>query len=173
MRGQMLGVDSIRQTGVLSGADGERLEFPLSEWRSPGAPAAGQWVDYVLADGQARQVYAAPAAPVAASAAPAATPGGTVFGAIAVGCLVLGFVFPILPTIAAFVFGVVGAGRAKAEHDNTGLILSRIGWIGALVLMILGLLFIAMAILFFGGLMNVLQTNGWTWQTLSSLKDFI
>ncbi|MGE0046673.1 MAG: hypothetical protein AB7J28_07665 [Hyphomonadaceae bacterium] len=171
MRGQVLGLDQPRGIGVLVDASGERLEFALAEWRSPGAPAPGQWVDFVLADGQAKQVFALPpgapgtpaygAGPGPAPAAP--TPMGTILGAVALGCLVLGFVIPILPTIAALVLGIVGAGRAKEERDETGLTLSRIAWIAATVLLVLFVMIAIIAALFFGGLMGVLGTAGWNW----------
>lgn len=62
-------------------------------------------------------------------------------GAIGCVCLVLGFVIPFIPTIAAFVLGVIGAGQAKAAgNDDTGLVLSRISWIGALTLLVIGTL---------------------------------
>lgn len=133
MRGVILGVHDGR--GVLSGADERRIEFPLSEWRSPGAPAAGQIVDYVDDGGQARAVFAVPAAPTAR-----APTGAMVIAIVAVGCLALGFIIPVLPTVAAFVLGVIGAGQAQAERDETALLLSRIAWIGALVLLALLLL---------------------------------
>lgn len=137
MRGTILGVHGGR--GVLIGPNQERLEFPLSEWRSPGTPAPGQIVDFVEANGEAQGVFAVPGA---ASASPGvgSTSNATVMGAIGCVCLVLGFLIPFIPTIAAFVLGVIGAGQAKAAgNDDTGLVLSRISWIGALVLLIIGM----------------------------------
>jgi hypothetical protein len=158
MRGQILGTDAARGVAVLVGADGGRLEFPLSEWRSSGAPFAGQWVDYVEADGQARQVFASPGAP--GSTHVGGTSMGTVFGALSLGCLLFGFIIPLLPTIAALVLGIVGARRAKEDGDETGLVLSRIGWIGAAALLLLLLLLIAAVLLFFGGLMAIAGVAG-------------
>lgn len=166
MRGQVLGLDQPRGIGVLVDASGERLEFALAEWRSPGAPAPGQWVDFVLIEGQAKQVFALPAGAPGTQGPPlttAPTPMGTVLGAIALGCLLLGFVIPILPTIAALVLGIVGAGRAKEERDETGLTLSRIAWIGAAVLLVLGVTVLLGTVLFFGGLMSLLGAFGWSW----------
>lgn len=133
MRGTILGVHGGR--GVLSGADERRIEFPLSEWRSAGTPLAGQVVDFVEENGEARAVFAVPGAVVGRPAS-----GSMVLGAIAVGCLALGFIIPLIPTIAAFVLGVIGAGQAQAERDETALLLSRIAWIGALVLLSIGVL---------------------------------
>ena len=61
-------------------------------------------------------------------------------GIIGVVCLVVGFVIPLIPTIAAFVLGVIGAGQAQAERDDTALLLSRVAWIGALVMLVIGVL---------------------------------
>jgi len=135
MRGTILGVHGGR--GVLLGANDQRLEFPLSEWRSAGAPVAGQIVDYLEDNGQARAVFAVP------GAAPARTHStALVLAAIGVGCLALGFVIPVAPTIAAFVLGVIAAAQAREEREETALLLARIAWIGALVLLILGTLII-------------------------------
>jgi hypothetical protein len=134
MRGTILGVHDGR--GVLIGPGEQRLDFPLSEWRSPGTPVSGQIVDFVEENGQARGVFAVPGAQASNSYSNA-----TVLGGIGCACLVLGFVIPLIPTIAAFVLGVIGAAQAKAAgNDETGLVLSRISWIGALVLLIVGIL---------------------------------
>ena len=143
MRGTILGSHDGR--GVLLGADERRLEFPLSEWRSAGAPVAGQVVDFVEEAGQARAVFVVPGA-VSAHA----HSGSFVLGIVALGCLALGFVIPLIPTIAAFVLGVVGAGQAQVEHDETALLMARIAWIGALALLLIGLLAIAAVIAFVG-----------------------
>lgn len=138
MRGTILGVHGGR--GVLLGPNEQRLEFPLSEWRSPGTPSPGQIVDFVEANGEAQGVFAVPGAR-AASGSVTATSNATVLGAIGCVSLVLGFLIPFIPTIAAFVLGVIGAAQAKeAGNDETGLLLSRISWIGALVLLVIGTL---------------------------------
>lgn len=135
MRGTILGVYNGR--GVLIGADERRLEFPLSEWRSSGSPVAGQIVDFVEQEGEARAVFAVPGAGVRTSSSASQS---MILGAIAVGCLVLGFVIPFVPTVVAYVLGVIGAGQAKSEGDDNALLLSRIAWIGALVLFAIALL---------------------------------
>lgn len=140
MRGTILGVHDGR--GVLLSADDRRLEFPLVEWRSAGGPAPGQAVDFVEEQGQARSVFAIPAAPTTSNP----RSGSFVLGLIALGCLAVGFIIPVLPTIFAFVFGVLGAQRAQEDRDETGLLLSRLAWIGALVvfaLMVVALLGLA------------------------------
>lgn len=147
MRGTILGVHDGR--GVLLGSNEQRLEFPLSEWRSAGAPMAGQIVDFVEEGAQAKSVFAVPGA--AAHAAGGAS-SSRVLSWIAIACLIAGFVIPFLPTIAAFVLGVIGAGQAKHEGDETALLLSRIAWIAALVLLALGVLAILAFVVFFGTL---------------------
>jgi hypothetical protein len=132
MRGTILGVHDGR--GVLLAPSDQRLEFPLSEWRSPGTPVAGQIVDFVEEGGQARGVFAVPGATGIGRSQ------SLVLGWISVACLVLGFVIPLIPHIAAFVLGVIGAGQARAENDETALLLSRVGWIGSLVMMVIGFL---------------------------------
>lgn len=143
MRGQILGVEDGR--GVLLGPNDERRTFPLAEWRSGGQPAAGLWVDFIADGDGARSVYAIPGHGRLSSAS-----SSFVLGAIGVGCLALGLVIPVLPTLAAFIFGVIGAGRAQEEGDATGLTLSRIAWIGALALIGLGIVALALLLAFFG-----------------------
>jgi hypothetical protein len=131
MRGTILGVHSGR--GVLIGPAEQRLEFPISEWRSAGIPAPGQIVDFVEEGGEARGVFAVPGASMTRSQS-----GSFVMGVIALVCLALGFIIPLLPTVAAFVLGVIGAAQAKVDGDDSALIMSRIAWITALVLLLLG-----------------------------------
>ncbi|MBL8530277.1 MAG: hypothetical protein JNK94_00950 [Hyphomonadaceae bacterium] len=132
MRGTILGAHDDR--GVLLGADDQRREFALSEWRSGGVPVAGQVVDFNDEAGEARAIYVVPGAAAGAGR----HSGAFVLGAIAVGCLALGFIIPVLPTVAAFILGAVGAAQAQQEKDDTALLLSRIAWIGALVLLAIG-----------------------------------
>lgn len=145
MRGTILGVHDGR--GVLLGPSEQRLEFPLNEWRSAAPPVPGQIVDFVEEGGQARGVFAVPGASVAGTQSTA-----LVLGWVGIGCLVLGFIIPLIPTIIAFVLGVIGAGQARADGDDTALLLSRISWIGALVLLIVGFLAILAVIAFVGTL---------------------
>lgn len=127
----------------------------MSEWRSAGTPTAGQIVDFVEDGGGARGVFAVPGAwsGVRGVSQPSST--ATVLGSIGCVCLALGFIIPLLPTIAAFVLGVIGAGQARETGDETGLLLSRISWIGALVLLVIGVLFLGAILAFIG-------TIGWS-----------
>jgi hypothetical protein len=147
MHGTVLGVHNGR--GVLTFGEGRRLEFSLSEWRSPGNPEPGQNVDFLEENGEARAVFLAlptptnapspqqaTTAPAQNTAAQTSTP--LTLGVISVCCLVLGFVIPIgVPTIVSFVVGVIGAGQARRHGDDTALVLSRIGWITSLILLLL------------------------------------
>ena len=146
MRGTILGVHGGQ--GVLLALDERRFEFPFTEWRSVGTPVAGQVVDFVEEGGQARGVFAVPGATSAA----AAVSGTRLMSWIAVGCLLLGLIIPLLPTIAAYVLGVIGAGQARTENDDTSLVLARIAWIGALVLFVIGVVAVLAVIAIFGTL---------------------
>ncbi len=152
MRGNILGVHDGR--GILIDGDHRRLEFPVSEWRSPGAPSAGQAVDFIEQDGEARAVFAVLVAP-AASLSGGPRSGSFVLGAVALACLVVGFIIPFVPTVAAFVLGIIGAQTAQQEGDDTALLLSRIAWIGALVLLVVGVLALSAVIVLMGGLFGL------------------
>jgi hypothetical protein len=144
MRGTILGVHEGR--GVLLGPNDQRLEFAMSDWRSAGPPMAGQIVDFVEEGGQAKSVFAVPG--MTAAGIPQSS--SRILGWIGVACLVVGFIIPFLPTVAAFVLGVVGASQAQRDGDDTALLLNRIAWIGALVLLILGVLILLTIVAFFG-----------------------
>lgn len=161
MRGTILGVHDGR--GVLLGEGERRFEFPLTEWRSGGAPFPGQVVDYVEENGQARAVFAVPGASFAPRFSGAPESNARVLGIIGVVCLVVSFVIPLLPTIAAFVLGVIGAKQAKEDNDDTSLVLARISWIGAVVMLGLGLLTVLAIIAFVGTMGLAGFWHGWNW----------
>lgn len=147
MRGTILGVHDGR--GVLISGE-RRFEFPLTEWRSAGTPYAGQAVDFMEEGGQAKGVFAVPggaSAPIAGNWS-----GSMVLSTIAVGCFALGFIIPFLPHIVAFILGVISAGRAREENDDTALLLARIAWIGSLVVFVLGVIAVLTVLMFFGAL---------------------
>ncbi len=158
MRGTILGIHDGR--GVLLGEGERRLDFPLTEWRSGGSPYPGQIVDYLEDGGQARAVFAVPGMGSAANfGAPQSS--SRVLGIIGVICLVVSFVVPLIPTIAAFVLGVIAAGQAQQERDDTSLLLARISWIGAVVMLGLGLLIVLSVIAFVGTLGFAGLWHGW------------
>lgn len=154
MRGVILGVHDGR--GVLSDAAHKRLEFALTEWRSAGAPAAGMAVDFVEQDGEARSVFAVPAGAQAAAGVTAGAPSGSyVLSAVALACLAIGFFIPFIPTVAAFVLGVIGAQAAQREGDGSALLMARIAWIGAIILIGVGVLALMAIITLFGGVFGL------------------
>lgn len=57
MRGTILGYDRTSHTGAISGHDGNRYDFALNEWKSPGLPAKGMLVDFVPSGGLATKIY--------------------------------------------------------------------------------------------------------------------
>ena len=74
MRGQILGYDNGQ--GVINGEDGSRYTFTAADWKGTSAVAAGAAVDFVGADGVARDVY-----PTAAAASGSAGGYASGFGA--------------------------------------------------------------------------------------------
>ena len=77
-------------------------------------------------------------------------------GVIGILCLILGFVVPLLPTVAAFIVGLIGADSAKRHNNDTGLILSRISWIGALVFLVIGFILLMLAMMFAWPLLDLM-----------------
>ncbi len=158
MRGTILGIHDGR--GVLLGDPERRLEFSLTEWRSAGSPYPGQIVDYIEEGGQARAVFAVPGASPSAGFA-ATQSNSRVLGIIGIICLVASFLIPLIPTIAAFVLGVIAAKQAQEDRDDTSLLLARISWIGAVVMLGLGVLIVLSIVAFVGTLGLAGVFTGW------------
>lgn len=142
MRGQVL--ETGAAGGQILGEDGQRYKFMGTDWKSAVAAASGGEVDFVAVGERATQVY-----PVRATggweAAARPVNGGdnSIFlGWLGIGCLVASFLVPVLPVLGGFIFGLMGAAKAKAHGNSTGLILSRVAWIGALVMTAMGLAFL-------------------------------
>ncbi|HTJ56491.1 MAG TPA: hypothetical protein VL418_02855 [Devosiaceae bacterium] len=138
MQGQILQVGNNAGGGLILGDDGSRYQFALAEWRVAAPAMVGMAVDYVPSGDFAREIYPLPA--IAGPSAPARPSidqsNSALLGVVAVGCLLFGFVVPVLPTFAAFVVGLIGAGAAKRTGDGAGLVLSRLAWIGALLILL-------------------------------------
>src|SRR5690242_18250010 len=111
MRGQILQV-SESGGGIIAGSDGNRYTFGRSDWRGPSAPTAGTEVGFIAATNTASEIFPLPSRASATSSASAAT-GSTVviapgtnqgssqlLGVIGILLLLLGFVVPLVPTIA-------------------------------------------------------------------------
>ena len=167
MEGQILQVEPGQRSGLILGADGNRYGFSSPDWKPSDAPATGLRVDFVATDGRATEIFAlpgqanAPPAPAAMSQPAGMVNEGSsvMLGLIGIGCLLLGFVIPVLPTVVAFILGLVGADSAKRHNNNTGLILSRVAWIGALILMAIGVLLLVFAASFAWPFLQMLLDN--------------
>jgi hypothetical protein len=138
MRGQILHSD--KAGGVIATPEGARYRFAAAEWRGRGGPFAGLTVDFVAEGEIARDIYALPQA-----FAPRGPDNSVLFGTLGVLCLVLSFVIPFLPLVGAFIVGLVGAESAKRHRNANGLLLSRISWVGALLLVVAGIGFVVWA----------------------------
>lgn len=157
MRGRISRYDEQRREGDIAGIDGRTYVFTLAEWRAPVPPVLGADVDFLHSDRYAREIFTLAAAGrgheasggTGGHAVGAAGNTGTILGGIGIGLLLLGFFIPVITHIAALIMGLVGVGYARQQGDGTGLVLSRISWIGATVL---GLVGIAIAI-FYGYLL--------------------
>ncbi|MEL6738919.1 MAG: TM2 domain-containing protein [Pseudomonadota bacterium] len=57
MRGQIMDFDLQKGKGLISGEDGNRYAFDVSEWRQNDMPKRGRRVDFEASDGAALQVY--------------------------------------------------------------------------------------------------------------------
>lgn len=165
MRGQV--VETRAAGGQILGEDGRQYKFMNTDWKSAGGAAEGMEVEFVPVGERATQVLAGRAAndhwapgarPAGGSGEGAMRPAGdrwaragrptggsssVVLGWLGIACLVLAFVVPVLPLAGAFIFGLAGASAAKAQENGTGLLLSRIAWIGALALTAVGVALIA------------------------------
>lgn len=164
MQGQILEATAAK-SGTILGDDGARYGFAADDWRVADFPAAGMRVDFVPGEGStAREIFPLPGAPRPGPSPGAVPPQGApqpvyapqvpqnnsqLLGWIGIACLIVGFVVPIiLPTIAALILGLIGADSAKRHGDSTGLVLSRIAWIGALAAFAVGLLVLLFAFAF-------------------------
>jgi hypothetical protein len=144
MQGQILQVED--EKGLILGDDGKRYGFSASDWRGSAPPVIGATVDYLVEDSRARQVFPVPQQ--AFPRPPHATSNAVLLGWIGIGCLLLGFVIPVLPTIAAFILGLIGADSAKRTGDSAGLLLSRIAWMGAVVILVIGIALLSIGFTF-------------------------
>jgi len=157
MRGQVLGVDP-SGGGTISGSDGSRYTFAAHDWRGGGQPPAGAEVDFITRDGTATEIFPLPPSRAAMEmqqrARPSAAPPGrdegssVLLGGIGIACLIAGFVIPVVPTVAAFILGLIGASSAKRHNNSMGLTASRIAWIGSIVFTILAAILIVFATLY-------------------------
>ena len=162
MRGQILQADAASGSGIILGSDGNRYSFSEGDWRGAEAPASGIEVDFIPGEGVAREIFPLPSPPTTGpsptnqSRSPASEGSSVILGVIGIGLLLLGFIIPVLPTVAAFIIGLIGADSAKRHNNETGLILSRIAWMGSLALMIVGAVLLALAAAFAWPLLDLM-----------------
>jgi hypothetical protein len=125
VKGEVRQIGGLEGGGLILGEDGNRYSFLLHEWKADHVPVIGTPVEI-------------PAFEIPPSNA-------SLFAGIGMGLLVLGIIVPILPSIAALIFGLLGASSAKRHKNRNALIFSRIAWIGALVLIAADVAFLAIA----------------------------
>ena len=154
MQGQILQLNDAERTGLILGSDGKRYPFTSADWRGGNPPSLGGNVDFVAAEDAAREIFpinsGAFASAMSSASSVAPTDNSIVLGWLGVGSLVLSFMIPVLPLIAAFVLGLLGASSAKRTGSSTGLMLSRVAWIGSLVLVLAGVILVALGLSFLG-----------------------
>lgn len=172
MRGQILSVDGASRTGLVLGNDGNRYSFAGADWRGQKAPLAGNEVDFVADGGTAREIYGVSGR---RDHYGSEIDNSVTLGWLGIICLALSFIIPVLPTIGAFILGLVGAADAKRSGNGTGLALSRIAWIGALLMALVVVAFLAaglsLAWMVLGGFIDEFRRNGGleTFYTLAML----
>lgn len=173
MRGQILSVDGASRTGLLLGNDGNRYSFGAGDWRGQKPPLAGSDVDFVADGAGAREVYGVGARREHHGSE---IDNSVTLGWLGIVCLALSFVIPVLPTIGALILGLVGAADAKRSGDGTGLALSRVAWIGAVLMALVVVAFIALGLslawMVLGGFIDEFRRNGGfeTFYTLAMLR---
>ena len=59
MKGRILDFSVQSNSGAISGEDGQRYNFSGDQWKENKTPSRGMEVDFVLTDGQAKDVYLA------------------------------------------------------------------------------------------------------------------
>jgi hypothetical protein len=153
MRGQVLNAGSGSTDGLILGDDGKRYTFASAEWKAVEGPTAGTAVDFLAAEAIARDVFPLGAIGLAAPPVAAIYPNNSnVLGGIGIGCLCLGLFFPLLVPLIGLTLGLLGAGTAKQFGDTSGLALSRIAWIGNLLLLVAQIIGALLLMALFGGL---------------------
>jgi hypothetical protein len=136
MDGRVLHYDPAEEAGLIRGSDGERYAFAAGDWRSPHSPAAGDGVDFDVAEGRAVEIFLVAQAPAAAPARPredAATyvkrrPALIFALVILLGCMLPFLSVPFfsmtlfsLPSTASFFINLAGAFGGNAEPGMAGV----------------------------------------------------
>lgn len=145
MQGQVLSFDAVAGGGIILGDDGRRYNFAAEAWKGSHPPQAFQRVDYLAAATEAREVCPLNDPHLIAVQVPPAN-ASRLLGWLGVGALILGFVVPLVPMIAALILGLIAADIGKRHGDRTGVLLGRIAWVGAVVILALAVALIAVGL---------------------------
>lgn len=106
MRGQIMDYDLKKGEGLISGEDGKRYTFDMSEWEQQTMPARGQRVDFDAGEGVALKVYTLTSAS--------------------------GDKSKIVAALLAFFLGMLGAHKFYLGYKGAGLIMllgTLFGWV--------------------------------------------
>ncbi len=107
MKGKVLDVNEVTRTGVISGADGNRYNFEIAEWKGSVLPKAGNNVDFSISGDNALAIYSDSGA----------TNGGSK---------------KITAALLAFFLGAFGAHKFYLGYQKQGIIMLLVfifGWI--------------------------------------------
>ena len=145
MTGRILTYSPQENAGVITADDNNRYPFAGSEWKDPDAPAPyrGAYVDFVIQDGNATEIYQAIAAPPAASSGKRVTAGifALVFGGLGIHKFYLGytsagvihllvffigmlplFIGTLVISVIAMIEGIIYLTKSDEEFDQTYII---------------------------------------------------
>jgi hypothetical protein len=133
MKGTILGYDPAASEGVITSADGQRIKFARSEWKSQGEPSPGRQVDFDVADDRAVGIFVVPGtgSPLNMDGQDPAKQ-ATIFGAISLVCAIVSFFLGplgIITLVLAVVFGIKGKNIGADLPDKTGFYLAVAGLI--------------------------------------------
>jgi len=136
MDGRVLHYDPAEETGLIRGSDAERYAFAAADWRSPQPPAAGDGVDFDVAEGRAVEIFLVARAPAAAPVRPPADlpayvkrrPALVFAALVLVGCMLpflsiafFSMTLFTLPSTASFFIDLAGAFGGNTEPGMAGL----------------------------------------------------
>jgi len=136
MDGRVLHYDPAEEAGLIRGSDAERYPFAAADWRSPQPPAAGDGVDFEVAEGRAVEIFLIAPPPAAVPARPAGDlpayvkrrPALVLALLILIGCMLPFLSVPFfsmtlfsLPSTASFFINLAGAFGGNTEPGMAGI----------------------------------------------------
>jgi len=110
MRGQVLGVDTRRGEGIVTGEDGRRYGFKPDDWAAQGEPAVGMHVDFEAHENRALSIFPVPGMPVPQAAAPVPKPLGSDRN-------------KYVAAVIAFLLGPLGIHRFYLGRNGSGIVM--------------------------------------------------